>query len=192
MKKNWISLLALTLSTIACIITWLRVEVYTTNDTFVGIMAGFMGACATILVGVQIYNSIETKSRLQKIEKLQSKLSIDIEQIKIEREKGERLTKYGVNFSIGLSHGTSDPYFAFNAYFGALKDALYINESIYIENTISNMEFVCNIISKKKHKPSENFDIKKYSKTNLEKFRSYPLIRKRYEAIFDIVNSSIQ
>lgn len=67
MKKNWISLLALTLSIIACIITWLRVEIYTTNDTFVGIMAGFIGACATILIGIQIYNSIDTRNSINKL-----------------------------------------------------------------------------------------------------------------------------
>ena len=30
-------------------------------------MAGFVGACATILVGVQIYNSIETRNSINKL-----------------------------------------------------------------------------------------------------------------------------
>lgn len=67
MKKNWISWLALALSIVACIITWLRVDVYINNDTFVGVMAGFMGACATIIVGFQIFNSIETKRDINEL-----------------------------------------------------------------------------------------------------------------------------
>ena len=55
-RPNIVSWIALALSIIACIITWLRINVTITNDTFVGIMAGFMGACATIIVGAQIYN----------------------------------------------------------------------------------------------------------------------------------------
>ena len=62
-----LSWIAIILSVIAMIITWLRVEVTIENDTFVGLMAGFMGACATILVGAQIYNSIDTKNSINKI-----------------------------------------------------------------------------------------------------------------------------
>lgn len=61
-----LSWIAIILSVIAMIITWLRVEVTIENDTFVGLMAGFMGACATILVGAQIYNSIDTKNSINK------------------------------------------------------------------------------------------------------------------------------
>ena len=62
-----LSWIAIILSVIAMIITWLRVEVTIENDTFVGLMAGFMGACATILVGAQIYNSIDTKNSINNI-----------------------------------------------------------------------------------------------------------------------------
>lgn len=69
-KQNIVSWIALALSIIACIVTWARVDVYFTNDTFVGIMAGFMGACATIIVGTQIYNSIETSKKNKKNRKI--------------------------------------------------------------------------------------------------------------------------
>lgn len=66
-KQNIVSWIALALSIIACVIAIVRIDVYFTNDTFVGIMAGFMGACATILVGVQIYNSIDTRNSMNKL-----------------------------------------------------------------------------------------------------------------------------
>lgn len=62
-----LSWIAIILSVIAMIITWLRVEVTIENDTYVGIMAGFMGVCATILVGAQIFNSIDTKNSINEI-----------------------------------------------------------------------------------------------------------------------------
>lgn len=71
-KQNIVSWIALSLSIMACIVTWLRINVTITNDTFVGIMAGFMGACATIIVGAQIYNSIETSKKIKKNRRLTS------------------------------------------------------------------------------------------------------------------------
>lgn len=54
------SFLALISAVIALIITFLRIDVTMSHDAFVGIMASFVGA-ATIIVGAQIYNSIEAK-----------------------------------------------------------------------------------------------------------------------------------
>ena len=99
------------------IISRLRGEIYTTNDTFVGVIAGFIGACATILVGTQIYNSIDTRntinklnesfnskikeqntsydSRMRDIKVLNNKLTYELDQIKKEltQAKEERLQK---------------------------------------------------------------------------------------------------
>lgn len=62
-----LSIWSISLSAIAIIVTMIRVDVYFTNDSFVGIMAGFMGACATIIVGAQIYNSIDTRNSMNKL-----------------------------------------------------------------------------------------------------------------------------
>lgn len=76
-----LSIWSICLSVIAFIAAFLRVDVYFTNDSFVGIMAGFMGACATILVGVQIYNSIDTRNSINKLnESFEKKIQeLDIE-----------------------------------------------------------------------------------------------------------------
>lgn len=67
-KQNIISWIALTLSIIACIITLIRVDVTVANDSFISMIAGFMGVCATLLVGSQIYNSIETSRRIKELD----------------------------------------------------------------------------------------------------------------------------
>lgn len=60
--------IAIAFSIAAGIITFLDLDkAQITDDSFIGIMAGFVGACATILVGVQIYNSIETRNSINKL-----------------------------------------------------------------------------------------------------------------------------
>lgn len=193
MKKNWISWLALALSIAACIITWLRVEVYTTNDTFVGIMAGFMGACATIIVGVQIFNSIETKreiSELKKsyeikisnIEKVQEQLKEELKASKNTREYGENFTKYGVNFAIASSNETTDPIYSFNMYHKALIAALNIQDAKFINKCLYQLDRVADILSK------DNISLPEYLKKNcsitkLKGYKEFPLFKEDYQNI---------
>ena len=130
-------------SSIALIVTVIRVEVHVENDTFVGIMAGFMGACATILVGVQIYNSIETSRKIKGLETLQNKINSDIEFLKEEKIKLEHYTNYKTFISLGVATSKERPVFALLRYFKALKEALVLNEASYINRALSNIEIVC-------------------------------------------------
>ena len=51
-----------------------------TTDTFIGIMASFIGAVATIIVGAQIYNSIEAKRLMNDIGDRQNRLDTNLEE----------------------------------------------------------------------------------------------------------------
>lgn len=63
-----LSWIAIAFSITACIITFLDLDkAQITDDSFISIMSGFIGACATILVGAQIFNSIDTKNSINKI-----------------------------------------------------------------------------------------------------------------------------
>lgn len=187
-KQNIISWIALALSIIACIITWARIDVYITNDTFVGIMTSFMGICATIVVGTQIYNSIETSKKIKEIEELQKQVAKDIEYLKKERERGDHFTMYGVNFSLGISKTSSNSlFFAYNSYFDALVEAMILDNPKYINNTLSNLEFVCRKISEEKTiQLSKSFKEEKYTPDNLKKYTSYYLIKDRYKRCYEI------
>jgi len=100
MKNNWTSLLALLISFIALVITFLRIDVTISNDTFIGIIASFIGACATIVVGAQLYNSIEARGLINDIKKDQKSIEIKYRDIyrqigSIESKMEEWNGKYG-------------------------------------------------------------------------------------------------
>ena len=178
MKKNWISWLALALSIAACIITWLRVEIYTTNDTFVGVMAGFIGACATILVGVQIYNSIDTRSsinklnnsfnnkieeldsnydkRMRDIKVLNNELNYELNQIKKEltQAKEERvLSEERINISIAkaraIAFSSIQPFSSYANFHQCLIRFLRMEDHKGIKNILRNMKALVKITESK-------------------------------------------
>lgn len=180
-RSDWISILALIISIIACIITWLRIEVYTTNDTFVGVIAGFIGACATILVGTQIYNSIDTKntinklnetlnnkikeqnsnyvSRMRDIKVLNNELKYELNQIKKELElaKKERaLSEERLKISIAkaraIAFSSIQPFSSYANYFISLKSCLEIGDHKEVAGILKNMKITTKIIERKLNK----------------------------------------
>ena len=188
-RPNIVSWIALALSIIACIITWVRIDVYFTNDTFVGIMAGFMGACATILVGVQIYNSIETSRKIKDIDNLQTKIEKDIDFLKNEKERLEHYTNYKTLISLGVATSKERPIFALKKYLNALKEALYLNDAQCINRVLLNIENFCK--RAKEINPftinKDSFDVNSYPPEKLQKFQSYPLIENRYKKCYNII-----
>lgn len=131
-KIQWISL---PLSIAAFIISWLRIDVYMTNDTFVGIMAGFMGACATIVVGAQIYNSIEAKQSIKEFQELYKK---HIQ----EMNDNMRETENRLSCSIIISQASSvfdyQPITAFVYLHKGLEYALELKDKYLVENIFSD------------------------------------------------------
>lgn len=192
-KQCMISWIALILSIIACIITWARIDVYITNDTFVGIMAGFMGICATILLGAQIYNSIDTRnsmnkmnelfnSKIETLNNLQTNINKDIEYLKGERERSDHFTMYGVEYAIGISNMNSDPIGSFNIYFDALLDAMILNNPTYIDNVLFQLEVVRDVIISQ-NITLKNKSISKEKIKQIKQYRNSPLILKRLNSI---------
>lgn len=188
-----LSIWSISLSAIAIIVTMVRVDVYFTNDSFVGIMAGFMGACATILVGVQIYNSIDTRnsinkmnelfnSKIETINNLQTNINKDIEYLKEERERSDHFTMYGVEFAIGISNMNNDPIGSFNIYFDALLDAMILNNPTYIDNVLFQLEVVRDVIISK-NITLKNKSISKEKIKQIKQYRNSPLILKRLNSI---------
>lgn len=187
-KQNIISWIALALSIIACIITWVRVDVYFTNDTFVGIMAGFMGACATIVVGAQIYNSIETSKKIKEIEALQKKVNNDIETLKQERETIVHFTINKTKISLGISTSRERPFFAYKQFFYAFKEALILDKTTFINSSLNNIEILCKRIKEnRKLKLPSDFDLELCSPDKIKKHKSYPLVKDRYTKCYEII-----
>lgn len=196
MKKNWISILALILSIASCIITWLRVEIYTTNDTFVGVMAGFMGACATIIVGFQIFSYIDSNKRVKELESIQLELNKDIIETRKEREKSEHLMKYGVNLASGLSLYHTQPFTAYICYFRGLREALEAHDNSSINKALNNLEFINNLTKNhfnKKYSDDPGINsIEELKAELLNKYEHFPIIEKRYFNIYTEIIKSIE
>ena len=173
-----LSIWSISLSAIAIIVTMIRVDVYFTNDSFVGIMAGFMGACATILVGVQIYNSIDTRNSINKLnekieEKIQklnneyhkrlgdtqilkNRLQLDISELKKElaefkeeRLLSEKQIEYNTSRANGLAFVSIQPFTSYMNFYKSLIIALEMNDSQLISSAIHNMSALCRIIQSK-------------------------------------------
>lgn len=184
-KISWQSLssvLALLFSCFACIITGLRIEIHTTNDTFVGLMAGFMGACATILIGVQIYNSIDTRNSIKEINKSfegkikqlnisfdermrESKVNQNILEYELrktnkeiinnkeERKISDLIIEAKTKEIYGISIYQDQPFTAYSSFFTALKLYLEAGNNIKTKSFLSNMEaLVSRIKSMEKQK----------------------------------------
>ena len=168
-RQNIVSWIALALSIIACIVTLVRIDVYITNDTFIGIMAGFMGICATILLGAQIYNSIDTRNSINKLNEsfndkidklnitydnrmrelnvLNNKINYELikaheklEQYKNEIEELALVTKRRINFSNAIALSTIQPYSSYKNFFECLKYELKKQNPEGVKQILSDLK----------------------------------------------------
>lgn len=206
MKKNdinWISWFALVLSIAACIITWLRVEIYTTNDTFVGLMTGFIGTCTTIIVGFQIFSYIDSNKRIkelnksfeEKIEKLnttfdekmrnskvlQNKLKYDLEKNEKERKRLELLMHAGVSHCYGLSLWNKQPFTAYDSIFNSICWAVEAYDTDIINNYLDNIIALTEIIEDLPIESIETTSMDTVEKLNFDILNQFPI----YSLIYD-------
>lgn len=214
-KQNIISWTALVLSIIACIITWVRVDVYFTNDTFVGIMAGFMGACATILVGVQIYNSIDTRNSINKLnesfeekikrldteyhqrlgdiqilknklQKENSELNKRLEQAKEERIANENMMQSYIHRVKGITLEKSQPFTAIIVFYQGLDCALKSQNIKTIHKALEDLETCVERIKKRVITNTIHSDNLDIIKpSNLSQYDIYPLIEEKYTTLYN-------
>lgn len=139
MKNNWVSLLALLISFIALIITFLRIEVTISNDTFIGIIASFIGASTTLVVGAQIYNSIETR-----------KMKDDMQNVEENMHRKMIVIDCAVNYIQGLANVTERPLSAYRDFISALDSAYDSNNHNVIEDCYNNLKAIIQKIQAKK------------------------------------------
>lgn len=80
----WLSLLAFVISLVALAVFICKVEPYSvvTIDTYIGVIAGFIGLAVTLLIGYQIYNAFDLRQRIAAAETL--KISLENQQQQLE------------------------------------------------------------------------------------------------------------
>ena len=72
----WLSLLSFVLSIITIALFFVKITPNSVVDglTFVGVIAAFIGISVTLLIGYQIYNAVEIKNRLYKMQQLEAEI----------------------------------------------------------------------------------------------------------------------
>ena len=168
-KNKRISLLALVISALALILVSFHVEVTVTNETFIGIMASFMGAAATIIVGAQIYNSIEMKKQMSKLKKSQKKLKYKAEKFDSKMNEFNQEVTYNVNevsactlIAQALAYMNDNPESAYCDLLGSIYFSLENYSSIDSGNSSANIDACFNdmeLILEKKGIKIESDDI---------------------------------
>lgn len=92
MKNSWISYVAIILSVVAILLVFFRITpIEFTNETFIGIIASFIGISVTLLIGYQIINTLEIKKEISDQKKRSSELEVMFDEAKqsIEMQKHE-------------------------------------------------------------------------------------------------------
>lgn len=181
MKNNKISLLALLVSVISLAIVLFRVEIYTTNDTFVGIMAAFIGICATFMVGHQIINSIELNRKISDINSTQIELKEELEKEKEERQKSNlQMRAYYLRVG-GISASMEQPFQAYFCFIEELKLFLDLKNIGEIKTTSANISNLVRRTTKMEVFGTKYIeDIESFSFYELEKYELFSLIKNDY------------
>lgn len=210
-----LSIWAISLSAIAIIATMVRVDVYFTNDSFVGIMAGFMGACATILVGVQIYNSIDTRNSINKVNEsfekkiqelnstheaqmkelivLTNKLDYDFKKNQDNIKESNSRIKNQIKFAGGIAFFSTQPFSSYKLFYECLEFMLKKQDFDGIPTMLSNLEAIINRINLDGIKSTKNIDdIESLDFNKLKKYPSSCLIEERYIKIHSDIMDIIQ
>ena len=83
MKENtklnwsfWLSLVAFVISIVALAVFFCKVKPYcvVTIDTYIGVIAGFIGIAVTLVIGFQIYSFISIKDKIKEMSTIQEEL----------------------------------------------------------------------------------------------------------------------
>ncbi|MEG1334310.1 MAG: hypothetical protein RSD11_11695 [Bacteroides sp.] len=202
-KSDWLSLFAFIISIIALVLILLKTDFRTTGDAFIAIMAGFMGACATLIIGVQIYNSIDTRYTINELNKsfeekikaldksidsqlrdsrvLQNELNYELtntkkelERAKEERKKNEFTIDAGIAQCYGLSLSEKQPFTAINSFYTAFNSAMQTNDTSLVEDCLRKLEVQLTIIE---HLQSDNIfkaHMEDTKEMSFNKFNEHP------------------
>lgn len=178
-------------------------------------MAGFMGACATILVGVQIYNSIDTRNSINKLnesfeekikrldieyhqrlgdiqilknklQKENSELTQRLEQAKEERISNENMMQSYIHRVKGITLEKSQPFTAIIVFYQGLDCALKSQNIKAIHKALEDLETCVERIKKREIIDTVHSDKLDIIKpSNLSQYDIYPLIKEKYTTLYN-------
>lgn len=153
---------------------------------YMGVIVGALSILIALLLGWQIFHSIDMKNRITKIELLQTSLQ---EQLKLSKERNMRAeikSRYHISRMQGLSFCKRQPYTAYISFYDALKVALSIDGE-YVETSLNDLRGVICILNTKKTSKINMSDKEKIANLSPDEFKKsnpHEYIYKDYENIY--------
>lgn len=152
-KNNWVALVALVIAVVALMLSY-RVTPVDFKDYW-GFVLGVLTLLVTLLIGWQIYNSIEIKKQLDNTKEKQ----LEIEKKMTEFNKSLIVMDSGLNFTQGLSNSNERPLSAYRDFINALDSAYDANNHTAVEDCYNNLQAMIQKLSQTL-KTNENIEVK--------------------------------
>lgn len=130
----------------------------TSSDAFIGAIGGLMGICATIIVGFQIYNSVDINLKMKEtnslyndkfnllsvkqrdLENLISKTKQNLEETKLNNQNSLASIQSYVRIVQAMIISEKQPFSAFYSWYCAMKYAVNAKDDKIIKLIIANLE----------------------------------------------------
>lgn len=190
-----LSIIATLFSVLALCVTYPRViggeKSLNLGFDYLGIIVGALSILVALLLGWQIFYSIDTKNKITQIELLQISLN---EQLKLAKERNMRAeakTKYHISRMQGLSLFDKQPYTAYISFFDALVTSLSIDGE-YVNTSLNDLRGVIRSIKSTSQSKVNTYNIDKIedlSPERLKEHKPYNYIYKDYlDIYYDIMD----
>ena len=150
MKNTILSILAIGISLLAIGFSILRITPFEiTNDVYIGIIATFIGISVTLLIGYQIYNTIEIRREIKEVQLLSKDLKEKNDSLDIKLELQDSSIQGGLFSIIALQkyseNRSENGFIAFKAIHNAMFHYLLQDTESYDSIYRLMREYIANI-----------------------------------------------
>lgn len=158
-------------------------------DSFVGVIVTLLAIVVTLVVGWQIFNIIEMKDKIEKLNILENKLTKQEETFKQQHYKSQE----SINFILGCDSLRDEDYkSAFRFYMFSLENSMKLESSSNVEVLLTAIEKTINRIEEETTCTNDYmFSIQK-SNNAIKSSSNYFFIKNQYERIYKTFNSKIK
>ena len=158
-------------------------------DSFVGVIVALLAIVVTLVIGLQIYNSIELNDRLKKLSTLEERLIKQDKTFKQQNNKSNHL----ISFIYGVEAKREKEFLeAFRYYMASLKCSMLLDKPINVDHLLNDLEKVTSNIEESTICVIERLnEIKEYD-IAIRKSYSYDIIKSRYERIYNDFCSKVK
>ncbi len=179
----WLSIVAILVST-AVVILWACDALHysvVTLDTFIGVVVALLAIIVTIILGWQIYNAIDIRQRMKKIDELEKNLQ--------DQQKQLVDASYSMHHLIGVTWGNEaylrgDYILSFRRLIDALNNTMHTIKCQNANTIIDYMKECCGKMQDHSNIQKKWFEEIKEDNEDIRESANYHFIQERYEAIY--------